>query len=175
MLTAPQHDDSAPTAAQLPDEPQPAPAQVVPTLSRRKALTVALVIASLLGVLWFGDVLSGVVPKNVVQPSLSNAGAYTVNLNLDTAHPAAGQDVHARLTITNAKQQPVTAATVTYQWTMVTMDMGTTHGIATPTAPQGTYVATVSALMGGYWRLSVTIHTPNLPDGSTSFDLPIQG
>jgi hypothetical protein len=69
----------------------------------------------------------------------------------------------------------VHGAIVTYQWAMVTMDMGTTKGQAQSGARPGSYRATVTALMGGYWRLTVTVHTAALPDGSTSFDVPIHG
>lgn len=173
MLIVPQDRDATAPAIAEDHTTKPVPR---PTISRRRALTAAALLGGLLAILWLGDALSGIVPKGAYMPPPQGQGAgpYTVALTLDAANPAAGNPLHARLAVTDAASHPVTGATVTYRWEMVTMDMGTNSGTATPDKQQGAYDTTVSALMGGYWRLTVTIHTTSLPDGTTSFDVPVR-
>lgn len=143
--------------------------------ARRRALLALGGITALLVLLWFGDALSGLVPRAPFHPTTQQAGAYRITLTIAPTQPTVGTQIHAQAHVTDAAGHPVPHATVSYIWEMVSMDMGTTHGTATADATAGTYDASVEPLMGGYWRLTIRIHTAQLPDGSTAFEIPARG
>lgn len=146
-----------------------------PTRSLRRTLALVGGIAALLLLLWLGDALSGFVPHASNHATTQQAGAFAVTLTLIPTQPTAGSPFQAQLRITAAHGQPVTAERVTYSWDMVTMDMGTATGTASGSATPGTFAVTLGSPMGGYWRLTITIHPPKQPDTTTIFSIAIKG
>jgi hypothetical protein len=142
---------------------------------RRQALLVVSVAVALLVVLWLGDTLSGLVPKQPFHPPTQHAGPNLVSYALVPAAPVAGQPFTVTATLTDAAHHPLPNATITYQWDMVAMDMGTISGKATSGKTAGQYAVNVVAAMGGYWRLTLTIQVPNQPRATTALDIPVHG
>ncbi|SRR5579884_862238 len=145
-----------------------------PTQTRWRALLAAGAIGLLLGFIWLGDLLSGIVPHRPYHPNTQQAGPFAVTLTTNPSQPTLSGPIHIQLHIANAAHQPLRNAAVTFQWNMETMDMGTTSGQATTNASPGVYDITVLPLMSGYWRLNVTIQSPQRATGTTSFDIPVQ-
>lgn len=146
-----------------------------PTSARRRSLALVSGIAVLLLLLWLGDALSGFTSRASKHTTTQQAGAFAVTLTLTPVQPKAGSPFQAQVRIVGAHGQPVTDGQVSYSWAMVTMDMGTATGNALRSAVPGTYAMALGTPMGGYWRLTITIHTPNQADGTTAFAIAIQG
>jgi hypothetical protein len=144
-------------------------------LARRRALLAMSGVVAMLLLLWFADALSGLVPAKPYPATTHQVGAYRVTLTLSPTTPTTSTMLHAQASIINAAGHTLDHATVTYRWAMVEMDMGTFTGSATADKTPGRYDATIQGLMGGTWRLTLTIHQPNTPDSSTSFDIPVRG
>ena len=140
---------------------------------RRQALLVLGGIVVVLLAVYFGDTLSGLIPRAPYQPQPVVTGGYHVQMALNTTHPQVDQPLHARFTVTNVRGQPITGARVTYQWAMPTMIMDPINGQADDDAPAGTYAADLMGTMSGSWQLLVTVHSSDLPDGTATFDVPV--
>jgi hypothetical protein len=141
--------------------------------ARRRALIAIGGLWALILLIWFGDALSGLLPQRPFVPTIHQAGGYHVRMALAPDQPHAGRAVRATWRITDAARHPVTTATLTYQWQMVGMDMGTTRGMATATA--GQYMAVITPTMGGEWQITVRVHIAGSADGTTAFTVLVQG
>lgn len=142
--------------------------------ARRRVWLVMGGMASLLVLLWLGDSLSGLVPSTPFHPDARTNGPYTVTIDAPT-NPQAGAPLAITAHVTATQGQPPAGAAVSYEWDMVTMDMGSSTGAAAQTGTPGAYALSVTAAMSGYWRLTLRIHANGLPDGSVDFDIPISG
>jgi hypothetical protein len=76
--------------------------------ARRRALLVIGGIAALLVLLWFGDALSGLVPRGAFHSTTQQAGAYRATLTIIPSQPKAGAPLHATLHIFDGANHPVT-------------------------------------------------------------------
>jgi hypothetical protein len=142
--------------------------------ARRRAVLAVSAIGLFLLILWLGDTIASRLPAPAYQPSQHQAGAFSATVTFDPAQPSAGKVVMAHIKVTNTAHAPVSGATVTYTWAMVTMDMGTAQGTAKPAATPGQYDAQLTPLMNGYWRLTLHIHAANQPDATIPVDIPVQ-
>lgn len=165
-----------PVSPPLPDR-EPRLAGVGPPGSRAQR-TRALLVIGLIGgcllLLWFGDTLAGFVPRAPYHPLPVQAGAYHVQLLLDTDQPQNAHPLHATIHVSDARGQAIGDAMLTYRWTMPTMVMQDITGQAPAIPITGDYQATITPLMSGTWQLFVTVHTNRLPDATATFDIPVK-
>ncbi|HLK17133.1 MAG TPA: FixH family protein [Fimbriimonadaceae bacterium] len=87
--------------------------------------------------------------------------------------PAVVGENTLKLTLTDAKGNPVKAAKLTLTVAMTSMDMGSTHP-AVKDSGAGAYRATVVFSMAGPWRVTVRVETPGQPTLTKSFDFTPQ-
>ncbi len=164
---------STPVMAETPATP----AQFSPQArrARRKALLVIAAVMGMLGLLWFGDSLSSLLPQQPYRAHSAQAGAYRVTLQYSTTLPKVGKPLQMQLQLFDHAGHSLSGAHINYAWSMLAMDMGTTRGTAMPAKSAGAYIATYSALMSGTWQLAITILVPNASAGTATFDVPIGG
>ena len=102
-------------------------------------------------------------------PQPSERTPHALKITAALASPAKSGDNTLGITVTNAAGKPVTAAKVTAQVAMTSMDMGT----ATPAVKEtgkGHYTSTVAFSMAGPWRVTLKVAAPGQKAETKAFD-----
>lgn len=98
-------------------------------------------------------------------PTAKNAFKITAKM----ASPASSGDNALDIGVTTAGGNPMTAAKVTAQVAMTSMDMGTTDPVVKETG-KGHYSTTVTFNMAGPWRITVKVSVPGQKPQTKAFD-----
>lgn len=100
---------------------------------------------------------------------LASAAKNTLKITATMASPAISGDNVLDIIVTNAAGKPLTAAKVTAQVAMTSMDMGTTSPLVKETG-KGHYTTTVAFSMAGPWRVTVKVAAPKQKPQTKAFD-----
>lgn len=96
---------------------------------------------------------------SVPDPLSSGAGAKVLKITAVMASPAKTGDNTLNISLTNAAGKPITAAKITAQVGMTSMDMGTTSPDVKEMG-KGHYATTVAFNMAGPWRVTLKVIAP---------------
>lgn len=102
-------------------------------------------------------------------PQPSERTTHTLKITAALASPAKSGDNTLSIAVTNAAGQPVTAAKVTAQVAMTSMDMGTDSPAVKETG-KGHYTSTVAFSMAGPWRVTLKVAAPGQKAETKAFD-----
>ena len=98
-------------------------------------------------------------------PAAKNAMKITATM----ASPAKAGDNVLDIVLKNAAGKPLTAAKITAQAAMTSMDMGTTD-LSVKEIGKGHYTTTVTFSMAGPWRVTVKVSAPGQKPQTKTFD-----
>jgi YtkA-like len=143
---------------------------------RRGLLVIALGIAFLILMTWFGTLLDSAVPHRVTaQVQTSQAGPYHLTLEVNPNPPVTSHSTTLSIQLVfNASQQPITNAQVTLTSNMETMDMGIDQ-VEAQSHGKGLYLASVQFSMSGPWHVQVIIALPGSKQtASATFEVGVQ-
>lgn len=141
--------------------------------ARHRAVIIVALILGLIVILWLSDAVHTRVPATQYHPQVQRVGAYVVTLSIIPTQPHAGYTLIANLLIRDNTGHPAPSTMLLhYQWSMVAMDMGSESGILAPSAHLGNFSAQLSAVMSGYWRLTIVF--PDTAHTTVIYDIPIQ-
>ncbi len=101
--------------------------------------------------------------------SLAPATAHPLKITATMAAPAKAGDNALDIALTNTAGKPVTAAKVTAQAAMTSMDMGTAD-LSVKETGKGHYATTVAFSMAGPWRVTVKVVAPGQKPQTKAFD-----
>lgn len=102
-------------------------------------------------------------------PQPSERTTHTLKITAILASPAKSGDNTLNIAVTNAAGKPVTAAKVTAQVAMISMDMGMAFPAVKETG-KGHYTSTVSFSMAGPWRVTLKVAAPGQKAETKAFD-----
>lgn len=97
----------------------------------------------------------------------------SLKITAKMASPAKSGDNTLDITVTNAAGKPLTAAKITAQVAMTSMDMGTTSPLVKELG-KGHYNTTVNFSMSGPWRVTVKVAAPDQKPQTKAFDFTAQ-
>lgn len=93
----------------------------------------------------------------------------TLKITATMSSPAKAGDNALDIVLKNAAGKPITAAKVTAQAAMTSMDMGTTD-LSVKETGKGHYATTAAFSMAGPWRITVKVIAPGQKPQTKAFD-----
>lgn len=132
---------------------------------RTRAFVVSFALVLILG-------LAGCVPASLDKKMTATAGALTMSLRITPNPPAPMRETLMRLTLSDSRGQPVSAADVSMDLTMPGMAMPANRPRVLAEG-DGVYSAKTIFSMAGTWKIEVAIAQAGAP-GTFSFELKVR-
>jgi hypothetical protein len=145
-----------------------------PTLSRRRALTIAGALAGVLGLGWLADALASLpLRRPATGPQVRQAGTFSVALTLAPVAPVAGAATNMTVVVRDLSGQRVAPARFRGGLGMPSMGMDLVD-LAWVSRTTGEYYAAVPFPMAGVWTLLVTLVDASQRTSAAQFDVPVR-